>query len=786
MATAGGYHTINGGEDRPPVHDYPSGPSAVPPDHHHGGGISFSMPAEHNRSSKFHHVADLDKFFTRVYRYHQGNGFFCMMLQECLELVQFAYVVIFSTFLLECVDYDILFANKIPESWREWWERNNITFGFNSTTYGQKVTLSDAVIPTAQCVHNFRPGVILLIIVAAAFWLFRLAKVFSHFLSYSETRRFYRIALKIEDYELVNLTWHEVLQRLLSAQKVHQMCIHKSELTELDIYHRILRVENYLVSMINKQTLPVTLFTPFIGRSTFLSKSYLYNLEFILFRGIGSPFEHNWQLREEYKVYGRRAEVAAQLRRRIAWTALVNFIFCPVVLVWRILYAFFDYADIIKRDPGTLGSRRWSNYSRLNLRHFNELEHELNARLNRAYKPATMYMNIFTSPLVTILAKNVAFIAGSLLAVLIFCTVLDEDVLKVSHMLTTLTVLGVIVAGCRACIPDEHAVFLPENLLSIVISEIHYAPETWKGRAHTTDVRTEFAGLFQYRFSHICEELFSPVVTPFILYFCLREQSLAIVDFFRNFTVDLVGVGDVCSFAEMDVRKHGDPEWTPDSLVEPDRILDSERNRADQGKTELSLIHFKLMNPEWKPPAEAVWFMQKIREQVERGAQQMQTGEGNMQENAVLASLMPLGQRVQGLMCGSMFGGQDFTTGHIEGYARGDLKREEGALSGSGNAGLLNTAMTNSGMEKSSACSPLQLQSSPMELTAADMSFSALFMHELHRKRIRASIYQYGAIGEEQDEPPPPQLAAQSSRHSSRASRNTTEEEGSPLLDFKK
>ena len=33
------------------------------------------------------------------------------------------------------------------------------------------------------------------------------------------------------------------------------------------------------------------------------------------------------------------------------------------------------------------------------------------------------------------------------------------------------------------------------------------------------------------------------------------------MDFFRNFTVDVVGVGDVCSFAQMDVRRHGHPGW---------------------------------------------------------------------------------------------------------------------------------------------------------------------------------------------------------------------------------
>lgn len=43
------------------------------------------------------------------------------------------------------------------------------------------------------------------------------------------------------DRDLENLTWHEVQQKLRKAQMEYQMCIHKQELTELDIYHRILR-----------------------------------------------------------------------------------------------------------------------------------------------------------------------------------------------------------------------------------------------------------------------------------------------------------------------------------------------------------------------------------------------------------------------------------------------------------------------------------------------------------------------------------------------------------------
>ncbi len=54
------------------------------------------------------------------------------------------------------------------------------------------------------------------------------------------------------------------------------------------------------------------------------------------------------------------------------------------------------------------------------------------------------------------------------------------------------------------------------------------------------------------------EELLSAFVTPLILCFQFRRRSLQIIDFLRNFTVDVQGVGDVCSFAQLDVAKHGD------------------------------------------------------------------------------------------------------------------------------------------------------------------------------------------------------------------------------------
>ena len=54
------------------------------------------------------------------------------------------------------------------------------------------------------------------------------------------------------DASLESEVWCEVQEKLVTAQTEHMMCIHKQELTPLDVYHRILRFNNYIVAMVNK------------------------------------------------------------------------------------------------------------------------------------------------------------------------------------------------------------------------------------------------------------------------------------------------------------------------------------------------------------------------------------------------------------------------------------------------------------------------------------------------------------------------------------------------------
>lgn len=58
----------------------------------------------------------------------------------------------------------------------------------------------------------------------------------------------------------------------------------------------------------------------------------------------------------------------------------------------------------------------------------------------------------------------------------------------------------------------------------------------------------------------LLEELLSPLLTPLFLLFWFCPRALEIIDFFHHFTVDVAGVGDICSFALMDVQRHGHPQ----------------------------------------------------------------------------------------------------------------------------------------------------------------------------------------------------------------------------------
>lgn len=581
-------------------------------DHDH---ILIQVLPPDSTSSWQNYIEDLDFFFIRVYKYHQRSGLKCIIVDQLLGLLQFIFIVFFTFVLIHLIDYEVMFKQKAP--------------AVPSPT--GKITLANVILSISDVTLSKLE--VFLLIFASIYWLIQFIRVIQSIRINAAIKSFYKEALKIND--VTAYTWLDVQQRLISAQH-HCLISQDNQLTELDIHNRILRHTNYMVALLNKGLIPVYYNIPFVGSVTYLSSSLILNLNYLLFKGPLSLFETNWKLKPEYKCSGNRISNAYSLRNRCYTLALINLILMPLIILWQILNFFFRHVEVLKRNPNMLfASRNWSVYARLFCRHFNELDHQLNDRLNRGYKSATKYMNSFSSPFLEILAKHISFIASAILAVLIILTVYDEDVITVEHVLTIMTGLGLIIALCQAFIPDSTPMkYTQSELYTQILAHVHYIPNGYA--PYSVQAQSVMTTLFPYRILSIVEELVSPLLVPFILAFCVANKSQDIIDFIRNFTIEVSGTGDVCIFAMMNVKENGNSIWKPElntgngitpagdtgsgkhstdssnsiSRVTPsiqrmpdnmDTLPSLAAGHTDYGKLELSLIHFKLHNPSWKP-----------------------------------------------------------------------------------------------------------------------------------------------------------------------------------------
>ena len=100
------------------------------------------------------------------------------------------------------------------------------------------------------------------------------------------------------------------------------------------------------------------------------------------------------------------------------------------------------------------------------------------------------------------------------------------------------------------------------------------------------------------------QELLSVLLTPLVLWYSLPQCAPAIIDFFREFSVHVDGLGYVCSFAVFDFQRHGNVKVGfvfiatgsgADYLQfgAPTTVND-ERLMSKEGKMEKSFLNFKV------------------------------------------------------------------------------------------------------------------------------------------------------------------------------------------------
>ncbi|KAJ5779584.1 Autophagy-related protein 9 [Penicillium paradoxum] len=513
-------------------------------------------------------VEDLDNFLKDVYTYFLGNGIWSIMLTRVLNLLTFAFVVGFSTFLTNCIDYPKVRRSK---------------------------TLDEILVP--QCTANMSGSSTFLLWLCSFFWI---GKLFQYLLDIRRLKHlhdFYLHLLGVSDAEVQTISWQEVVSRLMALRDSnpstaaavspkHRRFLgsqSKQRMDAHDIANRLMRKENYMIALVNKDILDLTLPIPFLKNRQLFSRTMEWNLNLCVMDYV---FNEQGQLRTLFLKDTHRRALSDGLRRRFVFAGVMNIFVAPFIVVYFMMHYFFRYFNEFKKNPGQIGSRQYTPMAEWKFREFNELWHLFERRINMSYPFASRYVDQFPKDKTIQVARFVAFISGALASVLALASVIDPELFLGFEITPDRTVLfylgifGTVWAFARGLAPEETDVFDPEYALLELIDFTHYFPSGWKGRLHSDDVRKEFAILYQMKIVIFLEEILSMIFTPFVLWFSLPKCSDRLIDFFREFTVHVDGVGYLCSFAVFDFKKG------------TNELSQAGTGRRDPGKQDLRTDYF--------------------------------------------------------------------------------------------------------------------------------------------------------------------------------------------------
>ncbi len=489
-----------------------------------------------------------------------------------------AFVVGFSTFLTSCVEY-----RKIPSS----------------------KTMSQILVP--RCTKQMSSFANVLIWLFAFLWICKGFEYVKDIRRLRNMQDFYHYLLEIPDLEIQTVSWQEVVRRLMllrdsnpsTAKAVsdhHRRFMgsqSKQRMDAHDIANRLMRRDNYLIALINKDVLDLTLPIPFFRNRQLFSKTLQWNLSLCI---LDFVFNEQGQVRPHFLKDSHRRALSDGLRRRFLFAGVMNVVCAPFIFVYFMMLYFFRYFTEYQKNPSQIGSRQYTPFAEWKFREFNELWHLFQRRVNMSYPFASRYVDQYPKDKTVQISRFVAFITGALASVLALASVIDPEmflgfeITRDRTVLFYLGVFGTIWAIARGGVPEENLVFDPEFALSNVTEYTHYLPSHWRGRLHSSEVRSEFALLYQMKVVIFLEEMLSVIFTPFVLWFSLPKCSDRLVDFFREFTVHVDGLGYVCSFAVFDFKKGANnPVKTEDGVA---RDLRGEYYSTKDGKMLASYYGF--------------------------------------------------------------------------------------------------------------------------------------------------------------------------------------------------
>ncbi|KAF5741888.1 hypothetical protein HS088_TW10G00896 [Tripterygium wilfordii] len=548
-------------------------------------------------------IADLDLFFERIYSYYCEKGLWCIIIKWIVELLSLGFTICFSGFFLLFVDWNGLRNAKCG--------MDAIESGIKPCDLAKEALHQHPLTPQTLS----KAIIVVYLGLFSIYWIFCFLRFFTQLKVTLGIRHFYYNSLHVTDNEIQTMPWATVLEKVVQFQSTRQLSVVK-DLSAHDVVMRLMRKENYLIGMLNKGVLAFPIFEWFPLPGTgptvrcgnngkqhrlILTKTLEWTLNWCI---LESMFDRNFCVRRDF------ISNPKTLKKRLMVVGLAMLLLSPFLVIFMLVYLFLRHAEQFYNHPSTASSRRWSNLAKWTFREFNEVDHLFKHRINSSVVHATDYLKQFPLPIISIIAKFISFVSGGFAAILLIIAFLEESLLE-GHLFGRnlfwyAAVFGTITAISRAAVMDEILVHDPEDAMSMVVQHTHYMPKKWRGKENTEMVRIEFETLFQYTGMMLLEEMASIFLTPLLLLFVVPKGVDDILQFIADFTMDIEGVGHVCSFSAFDFQNHGNSNYGSPSHT-------PRNQRSSQGKMEKSFLSFQTSYPSRDPNIQGKQFLLNLR-----------------------------------------------------------------------------------------------------------------------------------------------------------------------------
>lgn len=175
-------------------------------------------------------------------------------------------------------------------------------------------------------------------------------------------RDFFVFLLEIPEQDMQTVSWQDIVARIMAlrdqnpktAANIPQTLRRfigsqsKERLDAHDIANRLMRKENYLIAMINKDILNLSLPGPILRDRQLFSKTMEWYLHYAI---LDMAFNELGQLRQDFLRADRRSLLIQKLKQRLYFAGLLNLIFAPIVFAYVIIVYFFTYFNVRQEIP---------------------------------------------------------------------------------------------------------------------------------------------------------------------------------------------------------------------------------------------------------------------------------------------------------------------------------------------------------------------------------------------------------------------------------------------------